>query len=60
MVEHANEPPSFRQTVLMCADQLVSEEKVTLGYLNCCAKIVSLPNRDESKEVGVGSVENSR
>ena len=40
---------AFRETVLMCADKVVSKEKLTLRYLNCLTlcKVVSLPSRDE-------------
>ena len=40
---------AFRETVLMCADKVVSKEKVTLRYFNCLTlcKMVSLPSRDE-------------
>ena len=41
---------AFRQTVLMCADQVVSEEKVVLTM----CKVVSLPHRGEGGRVGVG------
>ena len=52
---------AFRQTVLMCADQVASEEKVTSRYLNCLtmSKMVSLTNRGDGGRVGVGFLENS-
>jgi len=47
----------FRQRVLMCADQVASEEKVTLRYLNCTTcKMVLLTNRGDGGKVGVGSL----
>jgi len=53
---------AFRQTVLMCAEQVASEEKVTLRYLNhsCMCKMVSLTNRGDGGRVGVDFFENSR
>ena len=53
---------ALRQTELMCADQVASEEKVNPRYLNCLTmcKMASLTNRGDGGRVGIDFLENSR